>query len=51
MIVYPKNKVPFPFKTPYQEQIIILGNLQGGSFGLNSVFRVVCSPYDTDVAS
>ncbi|CAJ2663058.1 unnamed protein product [Trifolium pratense] len=25
MIVYPKNKVPFPFRSPYQEQIIILG--------------------------
>ncbi|KAL5062442.1 hypothetical protein RYX36_024179 [Vicia faba] len=25
MIVYPKNRVPFPYKNPYQEQIIILG--------------------------
>lgn len=30
MIVYPKTGIPFPFKIPYQEQIIILGNLQGG---------------------
>ncbi|XP_004510652.1 laccase-6 isoform X2 [Cicer arietinum] len=25
MVVYPKNMVPLPFKIPYQEQIIILG--------------------------
>jgi len=51
MIVYPKAGVPYPFKFPYQEHIIILGNLVS-PFGCE--FRVlcsciVCSPYNAIV--
>lgn len=51
MIVYPKTRVPYPFNLPYQEHIIILGNLQGAPFGLNLVSHVVCSPYNAIVVS
>jgi len=51
MIVYPKNRVPFPFKAPYQEQIIILGNLKVVSWFEFSVSNCMFSLYNTDVAS
>ena len=40
MIVYPKTGVPYPFNFPYQEHIIILGNLVA-PFGFE--FRVLLS--------
>lgn len=40
MIVYPKAGVPYPFKFPYEEHIIILGMLV---FPFGFEFSVLCS--------